>query len=88
MRKAGAKLISTKYSWNCCAVLKMIVFSFHIFCCFWAIFIRGLNTSLDFLFCCHRGHCLPLGKHSSFNSFLFSFSPSVPLSLEALISLD
>lgn len=41
MRKAGTELIVTKDSWNCCVVLKMIVFLFHIFCCFWSMFTGG-----------------------------------------------
>lgn len=82
MRKAGAKLISTKYSWNCCAVLKMVVFSFHIFCCFWAIFIRGWIFLWIFCFVAIRNI-----KSSFMKAFLpqfssISFSPSVPCSLE------
>lgn len=70
MRKAGTELSVTQDAWNCCAVLKMIVFLFHIFCCFWSMFTGGLHISLDFLFCCLWGHEVFLQE-----SILFSVQP-------------
>lgn len=78
MRKAGTELSVTQDAWNCCAVLKMIVFLVHIFCCFWSMFTGGLHISLDFLFCCLWGHEVFLQESILFSVQPFCLLPRVP----------